>query len=154
MATSLNLAQIVGNLTRDVELRQTSGGQNVATIGVATNRSWNDASGNRQEQAEFHDIVVWGKLAELCAQILKKGQRVYFSGRLQTREWEGQDGQKRRKTEIVADTMIPFAGDRPAGSGGNAPAPSQPAPASTGGEPAESSGEEPVEKVNVNDLPF
>lgn len=106
MAMSLNRAQIIGNLTRDPELRQTPNGQAVCSFGVATNFVWNDQNGVRQEKTEFHNIVAWRRLAEICAQYLKKGSKVYIDGRLQTREWEGQDGMKRYRTEIIADNMI------------------------------------------------
>lgn len=103
---SLNRAQIIGNLTRDPELRTTPNGTNVCTFGVATNRVYTDAQGQKQDQAEFHNIVAWAKLAEICGQYLAKGRRVFIEGRLQTREWQGQDGMKRRTTEIVAEDMI------------------------------------------------
>ncbi|MBD3269987.1 single-stranded DNA-binding protein [Candidatus Peregrinibacteria bacterium] len=106
MAMSLNRVQLIGNLTRDPELRQIPGGQTVATLTVATNFSWTDASGNRQDKAEYHNIVAWRKLAEICGQFLKKGSKVFIEGRLQTRDWEGEDGVKRYKTEIIADNMI------------------------------------------------
>lgn len=97
---------ILGNLTRDPEVRFTPAGQTVATFSVATNRRWTTKEGQTQEAAEYHDIVAWGKLAEIVQQFLKKGQRVYVEGRLQTRSWEGQDGNKRTRTEIVADNVI------------------------------------------------
>ncbi len=103
---NLNRAMIIGNLTRDPEVRTTSTGQQVCTLGVATNRSWTDAKGAKQEDVEFHSIVVWGKLAEICGQYLSKGRKVYFEGRLKTREWQGQDGVKRQRTEIIAENMI------------------------------------------------
>ena len=105
---SLNRAQIVGNVTRDPELRYTPNGQAVCSFGVATNRRWRDKDGNTQEQAEFHNIVSWGKLAELMGQLVHKGTKIYVEGRLQTRQWEGQDGNKRNKTEIVMDDFIVF----------------------------------------------
>jgi single-strand DNA-binding protein len=116
MAKDLNKAMIIGNLTRDPELRTTPNGQQVASFGVATNRQWKNQSGETQEQAEFHNVVVWGKLAEICNQYLAKGRRAYFEGRLQTQQWEGQDGAKRNRTEIVADDMILL--DSRGGSGG------------------------------------
>lgn len=106
MAMSLNRAQIIGNITRDPEIRQIPGGQTVATFSVATNFTWTDASGQRQDKAEFHNIVAWRKLAEICGQYLKKGSKVYIEGRIQTRDWEGEDGMKRYRTEIIADNMI------------------------------------------------
>jgi single-strand DNA-binding protein len=102
----LNRAQLIGNVTRDVELRTTTTGQNVCSFGVATNQQWTDQQGQKQQRTEFHNIVAWGKLAEICGQYLGKGRKVFLEGRLQTREWEAQDGQKRRTTEIVADNMI------------------------------------------------
>ncbi len=106
MAMSLNRAQLIGNLTRDPELRQIPGGQTVATFSVATNFSWNDANGQKQEKVEFHNVVAWRKLAEIAGQYLKKGSKVYVEGRIQTRDWEGEDGVKRYRTEIVADNLI------------------------------------------------
>lgn len=103
---SLNRATIIGNLTRDPELRNTTSGQSVTNFSVATSSQWTDAAGQRQERTEYHSIVAWGKLAEICSQYLGKGRKVYVEGRLQTREWEAQDGQKRQRTEIVADNMI------------------------------------------------
>jgi single-strand DNA-binding protein len=108
---SLNRAQVIGNLTRDPELRNTTSGQSVTNFTVATSSQWNDQSGQKQERTEFHSVVAWGKLAEICAQYLAKGRKVYVDGRLQTREWETQDGQKRQRTEIVAENMILL--DRP-----------------------------------------
>lgn len=102
----LNKAMIIGNMTRDPEMRTTPNGQNVCSFSLATNRAWTDASGQKQEQAEFHNIVAWGKLAEICGQYLTKGRKVFVEGRIQTREWEAKDGTKRQRTEIVADNMI------------------------------------------------
>ncbi len=112
MSSSLNKAMIIGNLTRDPELRQTTNGQAVCSFGVATNRNWKDASGEKQEQTEFHNVVAWGRLAEIIAQYLKKGNKIFIEGRLQTRDWEGQDGVKRYRTEIVADNMVMLGGAR------------------------------------------
>ncbi|MBI5754945.1 single-stranded DNA-binding protein [Candidatus Peregrinibacteria bacterium] len=106
MAMSLNRAQVIGNLTRDPEIRQTQGGKTVASFGVATNFSWTDQSGQRQDKVEFHNIVAWGKLADICGQYLKKGGKVYVEGRLQTHDWQGEDGVKRYRTEIIADNVI------------------------------------------------
>lgn len=106
MAMSLNKVQLIGNLTRDPEMKQIPGGQVVTTFSVATNLSWTDSSGQKQDKAEFHNVVAWRKLAEICGQYLKKGGKVYIEGRLQTRTWEAEDGSKRYRTEIVADNMI------------------------------------------------
>ncbi len=102
----LNKVMLIGNLTRDPELRSTPSGQSVATFSIATNRSWNDNNGIKQEAVEYVDIVVWGKLAEIVGQIYKKGRKTYIEGRLQTRSWEGQDGVKRQKTEVIAQDLI------------------------------------------------
>jgi len=106
MARSLNKVQLIGNLTRDPELRYTPAGTAVCTIGIATNRQWVTESGEKKEDVEFHRIVAWNKLAEICSQLLKKGRKVYFEGRLQTRNWIGQDGNQRTTTEIVVSDMI------------------------------------------------
>ncbi|MFA6131277.1 MAG: single-stranded DNA-binding protein [Patescibacteria group bacterium] len=147
MASSLNKALIIGNLTRDPELRQTTSGQSVCTIGVATNRSWNNAQGEKQEQPEYHTVVAWGKLADICGQYLKKGKKVFFEGRLQTRDWEGQDGVRRFRTEIVAENMIML--DRagaPSGEAFSQPAPME-APAIKIDEPAN-------DDIKLEDIPF
>lgn len=116
MAMSLNRVQLIGNLTRDPEIKQIPGGQVVATFGVATNLTWKDQSGAQQSKVEFHNVVAWRKLAEICGQYLKKGSKVFVEGRLQTRDWEGEDGVKRYRTEIVADNMIML--DRKGGEAG------------------------------------
>lgn len=103
---SLNKVQLIGNLTRDPELRYTPQGTAVCTLGLATNRSWATETGEKREETEFHRIVAWNKLAELCAQLLFKGRKVYVEGRLQTRTWTGQDGSQRQATEIVIEEMI------------------------------------------------
>lgn len=106
MARSLNKVELIGNLTRDPELRYTPQGTAVCTFGLATNRQWTTGEGEKKEEAEFHRIVSWNKLAELCAQLLTKGRKTYVEGRLQTRRWTGQDGQERTTTEIVISDMI------------------------------------------------
>lgn len=139
MAKDLNKAMIIGNLTRDPEMRTTQSGQQVASFSVATNRQWKNASGETQEQAEFHDIVVWGRLAEICTQYLAKGRKAYFEGRLQTRQWEAQDGSKRQRTEIVVEEMILLdSRGAGAGGGGNAAASADPGINQT---PSQSEGE-------------
>jgi single-strand DNA-binding protein len=158
---SLNKAQIIGNLTRDPEVRQTNSGQMVATIGVATNRVWKDQQGNRQEQPEYHNVVVWGRLAEICGQYLKKGSKVYFEGRLQTRSWEDESGKKNYRTEIVAEDMIMLTGkgdfSEAASSASEPRAIKEDAPpeASAKGEAPNKTDEVPEgEKISVEDLPF
>lgn len=103
---SLNVVMIIGNLTRDPELRYTPSGAAVVTFGVATNRQWTNQQGKSQEEVQFHNVVAWGKLAEICAQILSKGKKTFIQGRLQTREWEDKEGNRRQTTEVVADQMI------------------------------------------------
>ncbi len=102
----LNKAQVIGRITQDLELKQTPNGQNVLSFSVATNRNWTDSSGMRQEQVEFHNIVLWAKLAEIAGQYLKKWSKIFMEWRLQTRSWEAQDGTKRYRTEIVWENMI------------------------------------------------
>lgn len=108
MATrSLNKVLLIGNLTRDPELRYTPQGTAVCTFGMATNRTWTPSDGGEtQEATEFHRLVAWAKLAEICSQILYKGRRVFIEGRLQTREWTDQEGKQRNVTEVVVDNMI------------------------------------------------
>ncbi len=106
MAMSLNRVQLIGNLTSDPDMKQIPAGQVVTSFSVATNFTWTDQSGQKQNKADFHNIVAWRKLAEICGQYLKKGSKIYIEGKLQTRSWEGEDGVKRYRTEIVADNMI------------------------------------------------
>lgn len=152
----LNRAMIIGNMTRDPEMRTIPSGQTVANFSIATNRSWTGTDGKKQTAVEYHNIVVWGKLAEICGQYLKKGQKVYIEGRLQTRDWEGQDGVKRSKTEIVAENMIMLSG----GKGVLAPAGTFQPPAQVSGEPVlEPINDQPVkqnseEEIKVEDIPF
>lgn len=127
MARSLNKVQLIGNLGKDPELRYTTAGVAVATFSVATNESWKDQDGNLQERTEWHNIVAWRKLAEICGEWLKKGKKVYIEGRLQTRSYDDKNtGAKKYVTEIVADNMIMLDGKGAAGES-NAPAPSAPA---------------------------
>lgn len=102
---SLNKVLLIGNLTRDPELRYTPSGAAVCTFGLATNRTYMASDGTKKEEAEFTKIVCWNKLAELCSQLLTKGRKVYVEGRLQTRSWETPDGQNRQTTEVVIDDM-------------------------------------------------
>lgn len=160
MAMSLNRVQLIGNLTRDPDVKQIPGGQTVATFSVATSFSWNDSSGARQSKTEFHNIVAWRKLAEICGQYLKKGAKVFVEGKLQTRDWQGEDGVKRYRTEVVADNMImlggkgegsAFGGDREAAgiSGG--------ASSDFGNDNSEDFASAPAgadEEVKIDDLPF
>lgn len=160
---NLNKAMIIGNLTRDPEVKTTPTGQTVASFGVATNFIWTDQQGQKQERVEFHNVVAWRKLAEICGQYLHKGSKVYIEGRLQTRDWVGQDNVKRYRTEIVADNMIML--DRVGANGGASMSSEQPpAPEeqpSTQKEPVIDA-EEPVggesnsteEDIKVENIPF
>ena len=154
---SLNKVQLIGNLTRDPEIKQIPGGQTVASFGLATNFTWTDKSGEKQSKTEFHNIVVWGKLAEIIGQYLKKGSKAYIEGRLQTRDWEAEDGTRKYRTEIVADNMIML--DRK-GEGGMSSDSQDREPAGLSSSKEEdSSGATPVsagadDEVSVDDLPF
>lgn len=148
---------IIGRLTRDPELKTTPNGASVCQLGLATNYVYtNQQSGQRVEQVEYHNIVLWRKLAEIANQYLKKGRRVYIEGRLQTRSWDGQDGKKNYKTEIVADNMIMLDGG--AGSSDmSAPSRGNSAPGDSMSQEAPSE-ELPTiiqgEDLNVEDIPF
>lgn len=102
----LNKVMLIGNLTRDPETRVTPQGTNVCSFGLATNFVFTDASGSKQQRAEFHNIVAWRKLGEICQQYLKKGSKIFVEGRLQTRTWDGNDGKKNYRTEVIMDNMI------------------------------------------------
>lgn len=150
MAYSLNRSQLIGNVTREPETRQTTGGQTVATFSVATNSRFKDKSGQYQDKAEFHNVVAWGKLAEICSSYITKGKKIYVEGRMQTRDWQGEDGIKRYKTEIVAENIILL--DRagaPTGEGGAMREQRTVRQEEPSGEPAEVEGE-----VALDDLPF
>lgn len=114
----VNKVILVGNLGSDPQVRYTPGGQAVANFNIATSERFNNKAGEKEERTEWHRIVAWGKLAEICQQYLKKGKQVYIEGRLQTRQWEDQQGQKRQTTEIVAQTMQMLGR---AGEGGGGP---------------------------------
>jgi len=106
VVSGLNQAQVIGNITRDPEVRQTPNGESVAAFGVATNFSWKSKDGGDQEKTEFHNVVAWGDLAQMTKDTFKKGKKVFISGRLQTRSWETPDGQKRYATEIIAEQAL------------------------------------------------
>ncbi len=153
---NLNRATLIGNLTRDPELRTTPSGQNVASFAVATNRRWTTQTGETQDATEYHEIVAWGKLAEIAQQVLHKGKKVYIEGRLQTRQWDAPDGSKRQRTEIIAENMIALS---PRDGGDMAPSmPSsesrttkaKSAPKAEEGAPAPASEDE----IDLSDLPF
>lgn len=150
---NFNKAFVLGNVTRDPELRTTPGGQSVCSFGVATNRFYKDSSGQRQQTAEFHNVVAWGRLAEICQQYLKKGSLVFIEGRIQTRSWQDQNsGQKRFRTEIVTETMQ--LGPRFGGgvaAAGTAAEKAQPPPAETI-ETVQYPGEE--DEIKPEEIPF
>ena len=144
----LNKAIIIGNLTRDPELRSLPSGVQIATVGVATNRVWKDKNGAKQESTDYHNVVVFGRQAETVSQYLRKGSSVLVEGRIQTRSWDGQDGKKNYRTEIVAD-RVQFG---PRKDGGNAAQ----ATDSQGKqeEPQADTIDYPEENVNIDDIPF
>jgi len=117
MAGGVNKAIVVGNLGSDPEVRFTPSGQAVANFRIATNESWTDKSGQKQERTEWHRIVVWGKLGELCGEYLAKGRQCYVEGRLQTREWTDKEGKKNYSTEIIAQNVVFLGGRDGAGAG-------------------------------------
>ena len=153
MAMDLNKMQLIGRITQDVELRQTPNGQSVTTLSIATNRSWTDGAGMKQEQAEFHNVVLWAKLAEIAGQYLQKGKKVYIEGRLQTRSWEAQDGSKRYRTEIIGENMIMLDGGGSAEAGSYTPANTDTSPGNE--TPAlRKTTPKQEEEISVEDLPF
>ncbi len=144
----LNKVMLIGNLTKDPEARTLPSGQAVSSFSLATNRTWKDKDGAKKEQAEFHNIVAFGKLAEICNQYLKKGAKTYIEGRLQTSSWEDQNGVKKYRTEIIAENLSMLGGR----SSGN----SNSFDSST-----KSSEEEELpiiqaddEEINIEDIPF
>ena len=146
---NLNKAMLIGNLTAEPESKTTPSGQTVTSFSVATNLVWTDQQGEKQKRAEFHNIVAWRKLAEICAEYLHKGSKVYVEGRLQTRNWEGQDGVKRYRTEIVADNMIML--DNKGASTGSGNDYSQPASTSDNSQPKEPKADD---EIQVENIPF
>ncbi len=167
---SLNRATIIGNITRDPELRYTPNGQAVTSFSVATNRRWkNQATNDWQEATEYHDCVAWGKSAEFISNYLKKGNKIYIDGRLQTRAWETPDGVKQRRTEIIIENFVPLtpkggAGDMafdavpdmPAGDMGGGDMSAAPASASEAPKKsAKPAATPPAEdEINLEDIPF
>ena len=148
----LNKAFILGNLTRDPEMRSLPSGVPVTNFSVATNRVWKDREGKKQESAEFHNIVVFARQAEVAAQYLRKGSSVLIEGRLQTRSWEGQDGQKKYRTEIIADRLQ--LGPRSVGGGASTPAADAPQAQAKSTEENLETIEYPEEDIKPEDIPF
>jgi len=152
MARSLNRVQLIGNLTRDPELRYTPNGTAVCSFGIATNRNWTTESGEKKDEAEFHNIVSWNKLAELCSQFLTKGGKVFVEGRLATRTWQGQDGAQRTKTEIVISDMILLDGKKPTGAEDTEEKVEEKPKEEKEGK--EETSQEPSDEVAPDDIPF
>lgn len=152
----LNKALIFGNLTRDPELRAMPSGMNVCSFGVATNRVFRDRDGKKQEQTDFHNIVVFGRTADTAAQYLKKGRSVFIEGRIQTRSWEGKDGEKKYRTEIVADRVQFGPGGNEKGAGARSGGSGQGAGGRRDEDQMESSSgiDYPKEDINPDDIPF
>jgi single-strand DNA-binding protein len=150
-----NKVVLMGNLTRDPELRTTPNGQNVTSFSLAVNRSWKNANGEQQEAVDYIDCNIWGKPAEIVNQYMKKGSGILVSGRLQQRSWE-QEGQKRSKVEVVVEDFNFVGGDRdggsPSGGSSSSASSSAPAPSAKKSEPVvEDIGDEPI---NLDDIPF
>ena len=141
---SVNKVILVGNLGRDAELRFTPGGAPVATLSLATTEVWNDKSGQRQEKTEWHRVVLWGKMAESLAESLVKGKQIYVEGRLQTRQWDDKDGNKRYTTEIRGDRLVLLGG----GGGGRG------AQAARGEATEQTAAAEPAAELTDDDIPF
>lgn len=160
---SLNKVLLIGNLTRDPELRSTPSGQSVANFSIATNRVWKDPqSGERKEATEFHNIVMWRRLAEIAGQYLRKGSKIFLEGRLQTRSWQDQSGTKKYMTEIVAENMQ-MLDRKPQGSTPYQPATSAQSPAQPQGAPTPPAQPEEIptiqidenqDEVKIEDIPF
>ncbi|HEY1037682.1 MAG TPA: single-stranded DNA-binding protein [Candidatus Paceibacterota bacterium] len=164
----LNKAFIIGNLTRDPELKSLPSGMRVVSFSMATNRVWKDQNGVKQESADYHNVVVFGRQAETVAQYMKKGSSVFVEGRMQTRSWDGQDGKKQYRTEVVADRVQfgsssrpeggssrPYGGSSEGGSSASRPAAPKPA-AQQAADPLDSmpSMDYPEEEINPEDIPF
>ncbi|HET9946987.1 MAG TPA: single-stranded DNA-binding protein [Patescibacteria group bacterium] len=154
MARSLNKVQLIGNLTRDPELRYTPTGTAVCSFSLATNRSWTTDTGEKKEETDFHRIVAWNKLAELCSQLLSKGRKAYVEGRLANREYTAQDGSKKQVSEIILEDMLVLDSKRTEGSGEemhSAPAPAKKPEVAKIEEPV---AEEMSSEEIADDIPF
>lgn len=152
----LNKAMLIGRVTRDPEIRTIPSGHMVGTFSIATNRQWTDQSGQRQEKAEFHNIVVWRKLAEVAQQYVKKGMRLYVEGRIETRSWDDAQGVKKYRTEIVVENFI-MLDSKGSSTGGGATGYSAAAgaPAQKANTPApEPTVASPDEEISIEDIPF
>ena len=151
---SVNKVILVGNLGRDAEVRYTQGGTAVATLNMATTEVWNDkASGQRQERTEWHRVVVWGKTAETLHEYLLRGRQIYVEGRLQTRQWDDRDGNKRYTTEVRADRVVLLSGR--GGEPGRGREEGGPHPADRQGQPTQAPpGPDAGVELNEDDIPF
>lgn len=155
---NVNKVLLVGRLTRDPEIRTTPGGQNVASLSLATNRFWKDKNGQRQDKTTFHNVILWGRLAEIAGQYLTKGQEAYIEGRIETRKYTAKDGSDRYITEIIAENMQ--LGSKPQGnsgsySGNTRPAQSTPAEQTAAPEEIPTINlDEEQEEVKISDVPF
>jgi single-strand DNA-binding protein len=152
----INKVMLFGNLTRDPELRALPSGMNVASFSIATNRVFKDRDGKKQEQTDFHNVVVFGRQADTVSQYLKKGSSAYVEGRMQTRSWDGKDGEKKYRTEVVAE-RVQF-GPRSSGTSGGRSAggqggDDQPMPEDMGG-PSSAGIDYPKDDINPDDIPF
>ena len=130
---SLNKVLLLGNLGKDPEVRYTSSGRAVATFTIATSQQWRDQDGNDQERTEWHRVVAWGRLGEVCGEYLSKGKQVFIEGRIQSREWEDQEGNKRTTVEIIANDMIMLGGGSPSQSRNTGESQKRQAPAQSRG---------------------
>ncbi|MBI4407856.1 MAG: single-stranded DNA-binding protein [Candidatus Kerfeldbacteria bacterium] len=147
----LNKVMLIGRVTKEPEVRTLQTGQAVASFSVATNRQWTDASGQKQEKAEFHNIVAWRKLAEIVQSYVKKGMKIYIEGRMETRSWEDPQGQKKYRTEIVCDNMIMLDSKGGSGSAQGSAATPKPVVAGDAPNPAVNT---PDEEISIEDIPF
>ena len=157
---NVNKATVLGRLTKDPEARTTPNGKAVTSLSVATSQNWKDQSGNKQEKTEFHDVVLWGKVAEIAAQYLVKGQEIYLEGRIETRNWEGKDGVRRYKTEIVLSGMDGRMqmGSKPRGASNGNQESSNQANSKTDNNSQKETGKKAEvdkdEEIKIEDIPF
>ena len=152
---NINKVIVVGRLTRDPELRTTSSGQTVTSLGLATNRFWKDKSGQKQEKTEFHNVVLWGRLAEIAGQYLVKGQEAFIEGRLESRTYTGKDGIEKKVTDIVGENLQ--LGNKPGGGSGNYNAgqkPAESAPKNASAEIPTINLDEDQGEIRLEDVPF
>jgi single-strand DNA-binding protein len=154
----LNKVMLIGNITQDPEVRTTPSGISVTSFGLATNLIWNDQQGQKQEKVEFHNIVAWRRLAEIMGQYLHKGSKIYIEGRLQTSSWDDQSGNKKYRTEVIADNMIMLDRKGDSQGGGNPGPASEPSynspEAQAPQQPPQNNPQSTEEEIKVEDIPF